>query len=106
MPRPPAATLLQTALEIDRARQAMGPRQPLRGRYRPPCFDAIFTVSRLRPFLRRRESVARPQRVDIRARKPCLLTRRRLRGRYDGFMTLFPSNEPDNLPSLGHLGQG
>src|SRR3989449_11265801 len=53
-------------------------------RYRLRCLDGVRTVRRLRPFLRRRESVARPQTVFIRARNPCLLVRRRLRGRYVG----------------------
>src|SRR5438128_4127125 len=52
--------------------------------YRLRCLDGRRTTRRLRPFFRRRDSVARPQTVFIRARKPCLLTRRRLRGRYDG----------------------
>src|SRR5947207_5624854 len=52
--------------------------------YRLRCLDGIRTVRRLRPFLRRRDSVARPQTVFIRARNPCLLMRRRLRGRYVG----------------------
>jgi hypothetical protein len=38
-------------------------------------------VSCFRPFFRRRESTARPQRVAMRARNPCLLIRRLLRGR-------------------------
>src|SRR6266566_3072337 len=52
--------------------------------YRLRCLDGILTTRRLRPFLRRRDSVARPQTVFIRARKPCLFMRRRLRGRYVG----------------------
>src|SRR5712691_7481488 len=52
--------------------------------YRLRCLDGILTTRRLRPFLRRRDSVARPQTVFIRARNPCLLMRRRLRGRYVG----------------------
>src|SRR5712691_6755912 len=52
--------------------------------YRLRCLDGILTTRRLRPFLRRRESVARPQTFFIRARNPCLLMRRRLRGRYVG----------------------
>jgi hypothetical protein len=38
------------------------------------------TVSRLRPFVRRRFSTMRPFFVDIRTRKPCVLLRRRLFG--------------------------
>src|SRR6201988_2454178 len=52
--------------------------------YRLRCLDGILTTRRLRPFLRRRDSVARPQTVFIRARNPCLLMRRRFLGRYVG----------------------
>lgn len=106
MPRPASPSSFQTPPEIGRMGQSVGAWQPLGRRYRPPCLEPSFTVSRLRPFFRRRESVARPQRVAIRARKPCLLIRRRLRGRYDGFMVTYPSNEPENLAVQGHLGQG
>lgn len=81
-----AAALCQAASDIGRPREPVSPRQPSRTRQEPPCFDGSETVSRLRPFLRRRESTARPHRVAIRARNPCLLIRRLLRGRYDGFM--------------------
>jgi hypothetical protein len=33
----------------------------------------------------------------MRARKPCLLIRRLLRGRYDGFMRAFLQSEPGKL---------
>lgn len=62
-----------------RARRVPLARQPLQ------CFDGSCTVRRLRPFLRRRASVARPHLSFMRARKPCLLMRRRFRGRYVGF---------------------
>src|SRR5919108_1414787 len=52
--------------------------------YRLRCLEGERTVRRLRPFLRRRDSVARPQTVFMRARNPCLLMRRRFRGRYVG----------------------
>jgi len=52
--------------------------------YRLRCLDGILTTRRLRPFFRRRERVARPQTVFMRARKPCLFMRRRFRGRYVG----------------------
>src|ERR1700752_261415 len=52
--------------------------------YRLRCLDGILTTRRLRPFLRRRDSVTRPQTVFIRARNPCLLMRRRFLGRYVG----------------------
>jgi len=48
------------------------------------CLEPTDTVSRLRPFLRRRDSTARPQRSAIRFRKPCLAMRRLFRGRYVG----------------------
>lgn len=54
----------------------------------PPCFEGSRTVRCLRPFFRRRLRIARPHRVRIRARNPCLLVRRLLRGRYVGFMLL------------------
>src|ERR1043166_3543982 len=41
-------------------------------------------VRRLRPFFRRRDRTARPHTCFMRARNPCLLMRRRLRGRYVG----------------------
>src|SRR5438046_5037557 len=41
-------------------------------------------VRRLRPFFRRRDRTARPHTSFMRARNPCLLMRRRLRGRYVG----------------------
>ena len=44
------------------------------------------TTRRARPLFRRRERVARPPRVFILARNPCLLTRLRLRGLYVGFI--------------------
>ena len=69
------------------ARQPVGSGQPF-SRQPTPCLEAILMTSCLRPFLRRRDRVARPQRVAMRARKPCLLTRRLLRGRYDGFIGL------------------
>src|SRR3989338_8708874 len=42
--------------------------------YFPPVF---FTVSRARPFARRRASTRRPSPVFMRERKPCLRRRRR-----------------------------
>jgi len=62
-----------------------------RGRHVPPThallsyFDPVDTTRRLRPFLRRRFSVCRPALVLMRARKPCLFFRFRLRGLYVGF---------------------
>jgi len=48
--------------------------------YEAAYLDGTLTVSRFRPFFRRRLNTSRPQRVDIRARNPCLRTRRLLRG--------------------------
>jgi hypothetical protein len=47
----------------------------------PAYFDGSLTVRRFRPFFLRRLSVSRPHRVDMRVRKPCVFTRRLLRGR-------------------------
>ncbi len=76
-----AAALREAAANVGGAREPMGPRQARRSRQEPPCFDGSDTVSCFRPFFRRRDSTARPHRVAIRARNPCLLTRRLLRGR-------------------------
>jgi len=76
-----AAALSEAAAKVRRAREPMGPRQARRIRQEPPCFDGSETVSRFRPFFRRRERTARPQRVAMRARNPCLLIRRLFRGR-------------------------
>jgi len=54
---------------------------------RVACFVPIDTVSRLRPFLRRRDSTARPQRSPIRLRNPCFELRRLLRGLYVGIIS-------------------
>jgi len=81
------------------ARRVPLARQPLQ------CFDGSCTVRRLRPFLRRRASVARPHLSFMRARKPCLLMRRRLRGRYVGFPIL-PSSKAGKPISGGEVVQG
>jgi hypothetical protein len=83
---PAAAAMVETAANVGRARETMVPRQARRWRQEPPCFEGSDTVSRLRPFFRLRDSTARPHRVAMRARKPCLLMRRLLRGLYDGFI--------------------
>ena len=75
----------QAAANVGRACEPVGSRQARRSRQEPPCFDGRETVSCFRPFLRRRERTARPQRVAIRARNPCLFFRLRLCGRYVGF---------------------
>jgi hypothetical protein len=80
----------KAAADVGRPREPAGSRQTRRWRQEPPCFDGSETVSRLRPFFRLRDSTARPQRVAIRARKPCLLMRRLFRGRYDGFIPEIP----------------
>ena len=76
-----APAMSEAAADVGRAREPVSSRQARRSRQEPPCFDGRETVSCFRPFLRRRESTARPQRVAIRARNPCLLIRRLLRGR-------------------------
>jgi hypothetical protein len=92
-----APALSEAAANVGRAGEAMGSRQARRWRQEPPCFDGSETVSCLRPFFRRRERTARPHRVAMRARKPCLLIRRLLRGRYDGFMRASLQSEPGKL---------
>ena len=84
-----APSLAEAPSNVGRAREPVGSRDARRGRQEPPCFDGSETVSCLRPFFRRRERTARPQRVAMRARNPCLLIRRLLRGRYDGFIRAF-----------------
>ena len=92
---PAAPAMGEATANIGRAYESMGSRQARRSRQEPPCFEGIETVSCLRPFFRRRDRTARPQRVAIRARKPCLLIRRRFRGLYDGFMRpLYPPVSP------------
>jgi hypothetical protein len=76
-----AAPICEATANVGRAYEPVGSRQARRSRQDPPCFDGIETVSCFRPFFRRRESTARPQRVAIRARNPCLLILRLLRGR-------------------------
>jgi hypothetical protein len=75
------ASFGETATKVRCSSESSDSREPLTRRQRPPCFEGMRTVRRFRPFLRRRDSTARPQRVAIRARKPCLLRRRLLRGR-------------------------
>ena len=70
----------EAAANVGRAGEPASSRQARRRRQEPPCFEGRETTSCLRPFLRRRESTARPHRVAIRARNPCLLIRRLLRG--------------------------
>ena len=94
----------QAAADIGRAREPMGPRQARRWRQDPPCFEGSDTVSCFRPFFRRRERTARPQRVAMRARNPCLVIRRLFRGRYDGFIRGILQSEPGKL--AGREGRG
>lgn len=63
-----------------RARKALGAGQTR------ACLEPIDTESRFRPFLRRRDNTARPQRSAMRLRKPCLAIRRLFRGRYVGII--------------------
>jgi hypothetical protein len=80
-PDPPPLPFREAPGQLRPAGETPRPRQPLAGRQRPPCLEPSRTVSRFRPFLRRRDRVARPQRVAIRARNPCVAARRLLRGR-------------------------
>jgi hypothetical protein len=100
-----AAPMGEAAANIGRAGEAASSRQARRGRQEPPCFDGSETVSRLRPFFLRRDSTARPHRVAIRARNPCLLMRRLFRGRYDGFIPRILQSEPGKLAGREHRGQ-
>ena len=84
-----APALREAAANVGGARESMISRKARRRRQEPPCFDGSETVSRFRPFFRLRDSTARPQRLAIRARNPCLLMRRLFRGRYDGFIRAF-----------------
>ena len=83
-------------LKVGRARETPVPREAL-GRQAAPCLEGILTVNCRRPFLRRRLRTARPHRVFIRARKPCLRMRRLFRGWYVGCIDQ-PSSEPENVP--------
>jgi hypothetical protein len=76
-----APAFSEAAANVGRACEPVSSWQARRTRQDPPCFDGSETVSRFRPFFRRRDRTARPQRVAMRARKPCLLIRRLLRGR-------------------------
>lgn len=75
----PARAGTEDRLDLGREPQAPAPREAL-GRQAAPCLEGSLTVSRRRPFLRRRLSTSRPQRVFMRARKPCLRMRRLFRG--------------------------
>jgi hypothetical protein len=55
-----------------------------RGAYTPAYLEGSWTVSRLRPFFRRRLRTSRPHLVAMRNLKPCVRIRRLLRGRYVG----------------------
>jgi hypothetical protein len=61
-----------------------GPSKPVAPLQRKPTgrngLPSVYTVSRLRPFARRRFSTFRPPCVFIRWRNPCVLARRRLFG--------------------------
>jgi hypothetical protein len=91
------AAMGQAAANVGRAREPMSPRQTRRRRQEPPCFEGNDTVRRFRPFFRRRERTARPQRVAMRARNPCVLTRRLFRGLYEGFIPGILQSEPRKL---------
>src|SRR5262245_47122492 len=84
---PPLALQRQKLMPLAQTvprRKALRPvpaRQPQFG-----CFGGIETVSRLRPFARRRFRTSCPPGVLIRARKPCVRLRRLLLGWYVRFM--------------------
>lgn len=104
---PAPTSLLEQSANQSAPGEPTGPREPLRWRQDPPCLFGIRTVRTRRPFLRRRLRTARPQRSAIRARNPCLLTRRLLRGRYDGFMFGFlPFRKGAKVPERRPPGQG
>lgn len=86
MLEPPAPSHLQTPANVSGPREPGGSRETLGRRQALPCLDGMETTRLLRPFFRRRDNTARPHRVAIRARNPCLAIRRLLRGRYDGFI--------------------
>src|SRR3989442_5019151 len=65
--------------ELRAARDAHAARVPF-ARYRLRCLDGVRTVRRLRPFLRRRESVAPAPTGFIRAPQPFLMARRPICG--------------------------
>jgi len=70
MAQPTAFSLLERPPDLGGSRHAPGPGISLLSRQAPPCLLPTDTVSRFRPFFRRRDSTARPQRVAIRARNP------------------------------------
>jgi hypothetical protein len=100
-----AAPMGEAAANVGRAGEPMSSRQARGCRQEPPCFEGNETVSRFRPFFRLRDSTARPQRVAIRARNPCLLMRRLFRGRYDGFIPRILQSEPGKLAGGDDRGQ-
>ena len=100
-----AAPMSEAAANVGRAGEPTSSRQARRCRQEPPCFEGNETVSRFRPFFRLRDSTARPQRVAIRARNPCLLMRRLFRGRYDGFIPRILQSEPGKLVGRARMGQ-
>jgi hypothetical protein len=61
---------------------SLAPQPGSRGKHRqsPPRADAGQTLTRARPFRRLAARTARPARLRMRSRKPCVLARRRLFG--------------------------
>jgi hypothetical protein len=57
--------------------------------HRLPLAERNQAESRTRPFARLRARMARPARLRIRTRKPCVLARRRLLG-WKVFFTIHP----------------
>ena len=95
--KPPPPARLEDPSKVTSPRQTGSLAKALRLRQRPPCFVGTPTVSRFRPFFRRRDSTALPHRVAIRARKPCRFTRFRFRGRYVGCIAIpIPRVSPES----------
>lgn len=76
----------QHPAEVGTVAQPARATEPLGAGQTRACFEAMVTVRRFRPFFRRRDSTARPQRSAIRFRNPCRAIRRLFRGRYVGIM--------------------
>lgn len=95
---PLALPPLQESADLTRVPDAGGAREALPGpRVGSGYLLPTDTMRRARPFFRRRERVARPPRVFIRARNPCLFTRLRLRGLYVGFIADSPIHESSSF---------
>ena len=79
-----ASASLRVVPTPDRLLSSDAGREESRRPYMPAYLEGNWTVSRLRPFLRRRLKTSRPHLVAIRNLNPCVRIRRLLRGRYVG----------------------